>query len=329
MTQSRVADANERWIAFGGDLTTILVAGADTNGRFSLLETRKPAGGATPIHEHAWDSETVYVISGELSAQTVAGTCTLGAGEVATLAPGARHRLANLGSTETHYLLLCQPAGFEAFVSDVGLEVGDQPSAFPALSPDEIANLAAAAPRYGITLLGQDALPPIATDTACISSQEPHETIDTIGVVVEIFAELGNGDDAIAVIRAVFAPGAIVPLHGHPDAELFYVEDGRLDLYRVGTEGDGWTTLGAGDIAEVKPNVRHAVRNRYDRPAIVLTVMTGRLLRFLRAIARPEGAAHGPPSAAEIDHMLSTADSFGHWNGTPAENAAIGLTLGG
>ena len=65
---------------------------------------------------------------------------------------GVPHQLMNASGGPTRYLLLCTPAGFENFVAEAGQvrPAGSQPAP---PSPEDIARLRDAAPRFGITLL--------------------------------------------------------------------------------------------------------------------------------------------------------------------------------
>ena len=325
MMADPIHEDQRSWIAFAGDPTTVLAGGADTDGEFGLLATRKPAGSATPNHEHVQESETIYVLSGELSAQTVEGVRTLGAGDAATLPPSGRHRLVNLGAADAHYLLLCRPAGFEDFVAEAGVALGKLPHGFVPPSKSDVAHLTTLAPNYGIRLLGSDALPEVAEGPRLVPSRKPRDSINVVGIGLTFLEELGEGDGAVALIRAVFQPGTVIPLHSHPDSELFYVLEGALDLYR--DEG-GWVRLGPSEICRVSPDKRHAVRIGFGKPVVALAVTTGRLLRFFRAITRPAGAPHGPPITGEIVRMVAISEGFGHWYAAPNVNAAIGLTAG-
>ena len=87
---------------------------------FRLFENRSDGQTKTPIHVHAGDDETVYVIDGQLTA--------IVDGEARTLLPGER------------YILIGTPE----------LQKGD---AVGPPTPADIERLTIAAPRFGITLM--------------------------------------------------------------------------------------------------------------------------------------------------------------------------------
>ena len=51
-----------------GVAMTRLVSGRQTGGLFCLFENASPGRTATPVHVHAGDDETVYVLEGQLTA---------------------------------------------------------------------------------------------------------------------------------------------------------------------------------------------------------------------------------------------------------------------
>ena len=54
-----------------------------------------------------------------------------------------------------------------------------------------------------------------------------------------------------------------------------------------------------------------------------------RLGRFLREIGRPLATVEpGAPSAAHIQRFVEIAHEYGYWLGSPADNAAAGISLG-
>ncbi len=49
-----------------GDLFTVLVSGAETDGQFGIIHCDAPAAGIIPSHSHAATHETFYVLSGKV-----------------------------------------------------------------------------------------------------------------------------------------------------------------------------------------------------------------------------------------------------------------------
>jgi quercetin dioxygenase-like cupin family protein len=149
------------------------------------------------------------------------------------------------------------------------------------------------------------------------------ETLDVLGPRINFLASLDIGEDEFTLIAGTVGPGVIVPLHSHPDRELFSIADGVLDAFVA----DQWHTFGAGDVVDIRDGARHAWRNTSGTPALVLIVTTVRMGRFFREIGRPIAATVGPASPSDVERLLSTSARYGYWTGSPEDNAAIGLSL--
>jgi mannose-6-phosphate isomerase-like protein (cupin superfamily) len=137
---------------FVGVRMKLLLSGRETGSQFSLLENMSLGVSQTPVHIHANDDETLYVIEGEIEAVVAGQRYVVQAGETVFLPCGVPHQLMNFSGRSARYLLLCTPAGFENFVAEAGQvrPAGSQPAS---PSPEDIARLREAAPRFGITLL--------------------------------------------------------------------------------------------------------------------------------------------------------------------------------
>jgi quercetin dioxygenase-like cupin family protein len=149
------------------------------------------------------------------------------------------------------------------------------------------------------------------------------DILDVFGPRVNFLSSLNIGETEFALIAGAVDPGVIVPLHSHPDRELFRLSEGSIEAFIA----DQWHTVGAGDVLDISDGVRHAWRNVSEAPARLLIVTTVRMAHFLREIGRPLAAASAPPSPSDIEKLISTSRRYGYWNGTPEDNAAIGLSL--
>jgi mannose-6-phosphate isomerase-like protein (cupin superfamily) len=123
-----------------------------TDGAFSLFENWSNGPSGTPIHVHACDDETLYMLEGTMGAIIAGEAHTISAGESIFLPRGIPHQLINQSGAPAHYLLLCTPGGFEGFLEEGGHEQAPGELPQPPSAAD-IERLKAAAPRYGITLL--------------------------------------------------------------------------------------------------------------------------------------------------------------------------------
>lgn len=136
----------------GGLVMKRLLGGEQTAGQFCLFENTSDGNTRTPIHVHARDDETVYIIEGELTAVMDGQPRRLTAGESMFLPRGTPHQLVNVSGNPGRYILMGTPALFDRFVEEGGHELRPGEVAGPPTA-EEINRLREASPRFGITLL--------------------------------------------------------------------------------------------------------------------------------------------------------------------------------
>jgi quercetin dioxygenase-like cupin family protein len=169
-----------------------------------------------------------------------------------------------------------------------------------------------------------------APQVAQLLGAQDRETLDVLGPIVQMLVEPAEGENAPCLMRGTIPPGVSVPLHSHPDPETFVHLSGELEGLAETGDGFAWLRIASGDVFHVPGDAKHAFRNRSQVPAIGIVVTTPMLGRFFREVGRPVvagGPPAGPPSAETLERFLETARRYGHWNGTPEENAKVGLSL--
>ena len=139
-----------------GDTYTILVSGADTAGRYTLIDMHVPPGGGPPPHRH--DFEEMFTVLGGKIELTFRGlTAVAMAGETINVPANAPHVFRNISDRPARLLCLCSPAGQEEFFKEVGVPVAHRTEAPPALDDAAtaafIAKAVALAPKYRTELL--------------------------------------------------------------------------------------------------------------------------------------------------------------------------------
>ena len=149
------------------------------------------------------------------------------------------------------------------------------------------------------------------------------------GTLFEILAspeEVGHG---ICLIRGTMPPGVAVPLHSHPDLELFYLLEGSVEVFQSAEGASRWTTIGVGAVVTVPANVNHALRNASALPAIMVVGTTAKLYAFFGAVNKPfdPNRRPAPPTPDEMRAFFGTVAKYGYWMASPEENAAIGIRL--
>jgi quercetin dioxygenase-like cupin family protein len=156
-----------------------------------------------------------------------------------------------------------------------------------------------------------------------------YETLELFGPSVQFLIAPQPGDETPCVMKGTIPPGVTVPIHSHPGIEGFYVLSGNVEvLSEVGGEFH-WIAANPGDFIEVPEGAKHGFRNRSPQPVVQLITTTSKLGRFFQEIGRSiaQGESASPPSPADVQHFSKTAECYGYWLATPAENAAAGISL--
>jgi quercetin dioxygenase-like cupin family protein len=138
-------------LALAGDTYTVLLSGAETAGRFALIDMYVPPGGGPPPHRHDFE-ETFSVLEGEIAFTFRGATSVARAGETVNVPANAPHAFRNVSKRPARMLCVCAPAGQEQFFLALGARVASRTAPAPALSEAERADLgtraAALAPQY-------------------------------------------------------------------------------------------------------------------------------------------------------------------------------------
>ncbi len=143
-------------IGIVGDTYTVLLSGADTAGRYCLIDMHVPPGGGPPPHRHDFE-ESFTVLTGQIDVTFRGVTATLHAGETGHVPANAPHQFANSTDQPARLLCTCSPAGQETFFADVGVPVATRTMHPP--KPDDAAMAAfkekseALAPKFKTELL--------------------------------------------------------------------------------------------------------------------------------------------------------------------------------
>ena len=121
----------------------VLTSGDETGGAFGLVEMSEvPAGSMPPLHVHHGHDEGFYVLEGEVTLFAGGSEVTVRAGDFFLAPRGVPHTY-RVGETDSRWLAMSSPAGFERFVTAVAAL--DEPA------PDRVGAVAA---EHGIEILG-------------------------------------------------------------------------------------------------------------------------------------------------------------------------------
>jgi quercetin dioxygenase-like cupin family protein len=143
-------------IGVAGGTYTILVSGADTAGRYTLIDMQVPPGSGPPPHRHDFE-ELFTILDGEFQVTFRGETLVATAGETVNVPANAPHVFKNATDRPARLLCLCSPAGQDEFFKEVGVPVAHRTEAPPELDAAGtaafIAKSIALAPKYRTELL--------------------------------------------------------------------------------------------------------------------------------------------------------------------------------
>ncbi len=136
LTVADTDDPGLSHIAIAGGIYTVMVTGAQTAGRYCLIDMLVPSGGGPPPHRHDFE-EMFTLLDGELEFTFRGMTSTVRAGATVNVPANAPHSFANTSGKTVHMLCLCTPAGQENFFMAVGDPLTSRTDSPPVLSPEE------------------------------------------------------------------------------------------------------------------------------------------------------------------------------------------------
>ena len=158
MTDTIPADDPKRRLTVSvvGDTYTILVSGAQTAGRYCLIDMLVPNGSGPPPHRHDFE-EMFTLLEGELEFTFRDQTQTVRAGSTVNIPANAPHVFKNKSGETVRMLCMCTPAGQDEFFMEVGTPVESRTAFAPEQSDEEkaefIKKVLALAPKYRTELL--------------------------------------------------------------------------------------------------------------------------------------------------------------------------------
>lgn len=141
-----------RTIGVVGDVYRFLAVGADTDGKYALWEAIVPPGGGPPPHVHSREEEGFYILEGEITFTIGNKRLVATAGMFANMPVGTSHSFRNESGKSARMLISVAPAGLEQMFFEVGQAVAPGATTAPSPSKEDIENLLAVAPRYGIEI---------------------------------------------------------------------------------------------------------------------------------------------------------------------------------
>lgn len=143
-------------IGLVGDTYTILLSGAETNGRYTLIDMLVPPGGGPAPHRHDFE-ESFTLLQGEIEATFRGEKLIVRSGETLHIPANAPHSFSNASKETARLLCICAPAGQEEFFEEIGVRVATRTTPPPKPGEEEqaafIKKAQELAPKYRTDLL--------------------------------------------------------------------------------------------------------------------------------------------------------------------------------
>lgn len=133
-------------INFIGETVRMLVDSHASDGSMVQFEAFSPPGGGPPLHTHANDDESFFILEGNVKFSIDGKESVQGPGNFVFAPRGSLHTFCNLGPGRSRMLITCSPSGIEtAFREAAKLEAAGL------LNPQTIGEVFA---KVGITFKG-------------------------------------------------------------------------------------------------------------------------------------------------------------------------------
>ena len=143
-------DGDRRW--WMGCLATIKLTGAETGGRFSLIDCVLPGQVPVPAHIHTDQDETFYVLEGDLTFRIDGQARIAQPGDVLFIPRGTPHEFSASSATPARFLFIHSPGGLDEFVrvSSEAAPSATLPPPPPAQTREQIKGFVALMARHGM-----------------------------------------------------------------------------------------------------------------------------------------------------------------------------------
>ncbi len=233
----------------------VVVGGANSEGRLSLVESIWTPKFSVPSHYHTMHGETFYIISGKVEWTIGGQTRVVGPGDAVHIPSNTVHSVRVLETM--HSLMFYQPGGYEDLVALEGFYTPEQKKD-PKVR-EHIAVMTDFHPVSGpgatlpAAVAGQanKGLPVFSMRGKRQTSKEPQ--VENI----EFVMTGADTEGRLSVIESDWLPGFTAPTHFHKKhTETFYVFSGKVEW----TVNGETRVLGPGDAVHIPANTTHSVK---------------------------------------------------------------------
>lgn len=156
MTEIKITEPNAgKHIAIAGDINSILASKNDTEGTYSVVESKVfPNGGPIP-HIQTREHEGFYILEGEVTFTVQEKEIIAKPGTFVNIPPNVTHSFKNKTNSLAKMLIILAPGGLEDLFVEVGNEVSDSTVPPPPMSNAQMKKFADVVSDYGVEIKHQ------------------------------------------------------------------------------------------------------------------------------------------------------------------------------
>jgi quercetin dioxygenase-like cupin family protein len=139
------------------------------------------------------------------------------------------------------------------------------------------------------------------------------DLLSLLGTVTRLKVSSRETLETFFIGEAMLPPNAFVPLHYHPDVEVFLVLNGTLEVMQASNGNAESLSLASGELALISSNAVHGFRNTSTGHVHLMVIGGPGIEAFLVEAASPRGASGEVkvPSPEEFERMLEIAKRHG------------------
>jgi quercetin dioxygenase-like cupin family protein len=234
------------------DKVEVVVSGADSEGRISLIESDWLPEFTVAPHFHRRHSETFYIVSGNVEWTIGGETHIMGPGDSVHIPPNTIHSVKVVSGKKMHSLMVSEPGGYE---EDTWYEASYSPE--QQRDPKIAARLRR---QSDFNLLSEEKNPPQQLKNAkglfsFAGKRTPYIAPDI--EKGEVLVSANDSQGSMSLIESYWLPDFSVPPHHHQaHSETFYIFSGHAEW----TIGGETHVMGPGDAVHIRPNTVHSVK---------------------------------------------------------------------
>jgi quercetin dioxygenase-like cupin family protein len=139
-------------------LATIKASAEETGGRVAVIHHAGPQGSGSPLHVHHHENEWFYILDGELTIWVDGQVIRAPAGSFVFGPQDTPHTFTVSSASGARFLLVTEPAGFEAFMRTCA-KPAQSLTLPPPSAPPDLQQMTTIAAQYGIDILGPPGIP--------------------------------------------------------------------------------------------------------------------------------------------------------------------------